>query len=117
MSSEYIDPLGFLLDNSAALLKINQDLASSKLTSTNNSLSQKLTNKDSMTMISGRDDDADTSRDVCEFMSSVMSGGLKTQDESSEKPPTIGNEFVETISNIFDKLKISTVRIIFKPLF
>lgn len=103
MSSEYVDPLGFMLDNSAALLKINQNLAS-----VSKSQAQKMTMKDSIHLSTANNNDEEA-RDVSEFLSSVMSGGARTQDESSEKQPTIGNEFVETIANIFDKFKISTV--------
>lgn len=126
MSSEYIDPLAFMIDNSAALFKINQDLVSSKsnnntagsintISGGGNGAYNKLGNsvKDSMgfigenTATTGTTNMMDDVRDVSEFMSSVMSGA-KTFEEI-EKQSSIGNEFVESIGNIFEKFKISTV--------
>lgn len=108
-SSDYLDPVAFMIDNSNALLKLNNDLiANTTAASVTGSLKVAGSIKDSLVLIA--DVDADSSRrDVSEFLSSVMSGA-KTQDDIVEKLPNIGNEFIESIANIFDKFKISTVR-------
>lgn len=109
MSTEYLDPLGFLLDNSMTLLKMQPDHPEVNVSQPKSTLvdNKKLpiSVKDSSSIFEEKlNNDI---KDVSEFMSSVVSG-LKLE-EGAEKQITIGNEFIENLANIFEKFKVSTV--------